>query len=224
MARHGCDSGIDHRRLIWSPWIRCQWSDSLLDLPAAAGILALAEDVGSLGPQSEVDGAPFKPQVGLSGEATTEQDSHSLRPTAGDQQPSPASQRRQNLAPHISAGNETEPNASPLQGTTPCEGLRQDACDQRPAPDDQRPTPRVLALFEIAETDDLGAAFVRLFAPHSGYRDRLRSGQCFVRFTPVADAAQRQSATRALREWLHNLPSDNATPSVSENNETISAA
>jgi hypothetical protein len=94
---------------------------------------------------------------------------------------------------------------------------------QRPTTNDQRPS-RVLALFEISETDDLGAAFVRLFAPHSGYRERLRSGRCFVRFTPVADAAQRQSAARALREWLHNTPSDDATASVTANNETISAA
>ena len=224
MARHGCGSDIDHRRLNWSPWIRCQWNDRLLDLPSAAGILALAEDVGSLGspeesnridgapfkPQvgvsGEVDGAPFKPSFGLSGEATTEQDSHSPRPT-GDLQPNPAAQRRQNLLPHVSAGEEKAHDASPLQGTAPADNA-----------------PRVLALFEIAETDDLGSAIVRLFGPHSGYRDRLRSGRCFVRFTPVTDAAQRQSAARALREWLHNSAADDATPAATENNEKITAA
>jgi hypothetical protein len=126
MARHGCEAVIDHRRLAWSPWVRCEWSDDLLLIPSAPGIVAFAEDVGTLGP------------------------------------------------------SET----------------------------------RVLAVFEIAEAEDLGAAFVQLFAPGSRLRDRLRSGRCFARFTPVADRDQRQAASTALREWLARSAETEGTSEV----------
>ena len=45
MDRHGCDTSIDHRRLNWSPWFRCELNVDLLLIPSAPGIFALAEEV-----------------------------------------------------------------------------------------------------------------------------------------------------------------------------------
>jgi hypothetical protein len=70
---------------------------------------------------------------------------------------------------------------------------------------------RMLAVFEIAETEDLGASLVQLFAPGNALRDRLRTGRCFARFTPVIDGDQRQAACAALRKWLHHSPDTEAT-------------
>jgi hypothetical protein len=61
---------------------------------------------------------------------------------------------------------------------------------------------RMLAVFEIAETDDLGAALSRLFAPSHPLRNRLVSGRCFARYAPIADRDQRTAASSALRQWL----------------------
>ncbi|PYX18635.1 MAG: hypothetical protein DMG82_28030 [Acidobacteria bacterium] len=45
MARHGFDAPVDHRRLQWSRWLRCETSFSLLLVPSAAGIYTLGEEI-----------------------------------------------------------------------------------------------------------------------------------------------------------------------------------
>ena len=45
LARHGFDAPVDHRRLEWSRWFRCESSFSLLLVPSAAGLYALGEEI-----------------------------------------------------------------------------------------------------------------------------------------------------------------------------------
>jgi hypothetical protein len=45
LARHGVETGVDHRRLQWSNWLRCESSFSLLLAPSKPGILALGEEI-----------------------------------------------------------------------------------------------------------------------------------------------------------------------------------
>jgi hypothetical protein len=119
LARHGYDAPVDHRRLEWSRWFRCESSLSFLLVPSSPGIYALGEEIGTPGS-----------------------------------------------------------SASPISSK------------------------RMLAVFEISETDDLGAALSRLFAPGHPLRDRLASGRCFVRYSRVSDRDQRTAASNALRQWL----------------------
>jgi hypothetical protein len=60
---------------------------------------------------------------------------------------------------------------------------------------------RMLALFQISETDDLGMALGRLFLPGSPERERLAAGRCFARYAVIEDATQRQAAYAALQRW-----------------------
>jgi hypothetical protein len=69
---------------------------------------------------------------------------------------------------------------------------------------------RMLALFEIAETDDLGMALGRLFLPGNPMRERLATGRCFARYAVIEDATQRHAAYAALQRWL---PSSSETAS-----------
>ena len=131
LARHGFNPAVDHRRLEWSRWFRCESSFSMLLVPSAAGIYALSEEVVAPG---EVSAAAGK---------------------------------------------------------------------------------RMLAVFQVAETEDLCVALSRLFAPRSPLSERLSSGRCFVRFAPVADSEQRRVICESLQRWLNSsaetaigLPSD----------------
>jgi hypothetical protein len=47
MARHGFDAPVDHRRLQWSRWLRCESRFSFLLVPSAAGIYTLGEEIVS---------------------------------------------------------------------------------------------------------------------------------------------------------------------------------
>lgn len=61
---------------------------------------------------------------------------------------------------------------------------------------------RMLALFQLSETDDLGMALGRLLLPGSPLRERLESGRCFARYAVIEDATQRHAAHDALQRWL----------------------
>jgi hypothetical protein len=61
---------------------------------------------------------------------------------------------------------------------------------------------RMLALFQISETDDLGMALGRLFLPGTPLRERMASGRCFARYAVIEDATQRHAACEALQRWL----------------------
>jgi hypothetical protein len=45
MARHGLEVPVDHRRLQWSKWSRCESSFDHFVLPSKPGLLALAEEL-----------------------------------------------------------------------------------------------------------------------------------------------------------------------------------
>ena len=61
---------------------------------------------------------------------------------------------------------------------------------------------RMLGLFQISETDDLGMALGRLFLPGSPQRERLWAGRCFARHAVIEDESQRHAAYTALQRWL----------------------
>jgi hypothetical protein len=118
LARHGFEATLDHRRLQWSKWFRCESSFSLILVPSKPGLFALGEEV---------------------------------------------------IAP----------------GEVPATGGK-----------------RMLALFQVAEADDLGMALGRLFLPGSPERERFASGRCFARYVAIEDAAQRRAACAAFEQWM----------------------
>jgi hypothetical protein len=60
----------------------------------------------------------------------------------------------------------------------------------------------VLALFQIAETDDVGMALGRLFLPGNPLRERLAAGKCFARYTVIEDPAERAVAYGIFQRWM----------------------
>ena len=63
---------------------------------------------------------------------------------------------------------------------------------------------RTLALFHIAQADDLGMALGSMFLPGNMLRERLVSAHCYARYTVIEDAGQRQSALAALQNWMQS--------------------
>ena len=61
---------------------------------------------------------------------------------------------------------------------------------------------RMLAILEIAPADDLARALSWLFSPASALRDRLLSGNCFIRYAVVPDLEQRDTIAAQLRNWI----------------------
>jgi hypothetical protein len=61
---------------------------------------------------------------------------------------------------------------------------------------------RMLALFEIKETDDIGMALGRLFLPGNPLREKLETGSCFARYTVVEDSAERVAAYAIFQRWM----------------------
>jgi hypothetical protein len=118
LARHGIQATLDHRRLQWSQWFRCESALSFAPVPSKPGVFTLAE--ASLG---ENTGTGRK---------------------------------------------------------------------------------RMLALFRISQTEDLGMALGRLFFPGSPERNQLERGQCFARYAVIEDPSQRQTAYAALKTWMES--------------------
>ena len=61
---------------------------------------------------------------------------------------------------------------------------------------------RMLALFQISETDDLGMTLGRLFLPGNPLRERLSAGSCFARYTVIEDPLQRATANKIFQRWM----------------------
>jgi hypothetical protein len=61
---------------------------------------------------------------------------------------------------------------------------------------------RMLALFQVSQTDDLGFALGRLFLPGSALQERLTSGRCFARYAVIEDAAERAVAHEIFQRWM----------------------
>jgi len=62
---------------------------------------------------------------------------------------------------------------------------------------------RMLALFEIKETDDIGMALGRLFLPGNTLREKLETGRCFARYAVIEDSAERSAAYKIFERWLN---------------------
>lgn len=118
LARNGVETSLDHSRLQWSKWLRCESSFSVLLVPDEPGLFALAEEVIAPG---------------------------ELAATGGK---------------------------------------------------------RLLAVYQLSETDDLGMTLGRLFLPGSPQREHLANGHCFARYTVIKDKEQRHAAAAAFQKWL----------------------
>ena len=60
LARHGMEASLDHLRIEWSRWFRCESSFSVLLVPAKPGIFALGEEMVPV-----VDGGQGKRMLAL---------------------------------------------------------------------------------------------------------------------------------------------------------------
>jgi len=63
---------------------------------------------------------------------------------------------------------------------------------------------RMLALFHIADTDDIGMALGRLFLPGNHLRQRLEDGKCFVRYAVIEDSTERSVELKIFQTWLQD--------------------
>jgi hypothetical protein len=61
---------------------------------------------------------------------------------------------------------------------------------------------RMLAVFEVAEADDLSRAMSRLFAAGSPWREKMAQAKIYVRYAIAPSIADRRAAATALKNWL----------------------
>jgi hypothetical protein len=61
---------------------------------------------------------------------------------------------------------------------------------------------RMLAVFEVAEADDLSRAMSRLFAAGSPWREKMAQVKVYVRYAIAPSIADRRTAATALKNWL----------------------
>src|SRR5215467_12893733 len=63
---------------------------------------------------------------------------------------------------------------------------------------------RMLAVFEVEETDDLARALSRLFAVGSRWKRRLTEARCYLRYAVTPVEVERHAASMALKNWLNS--------------------
>jgi hypothetical protein len=61
---------------------------------------------------------------------------------------------------------------------------------------------RMLAVFEVAEAEDLSRAMSRLFAAGSPWREKMAQVKVYVRYAIAPGIADRRTAATALKNWL----------------------
>ena len=61
---------------------------------------------------------------------------------------------------------------------------------------------RMLAVFEVAEAEDLSRAMSRLFAAGSPWREKMAQAKVYVRYAIAPSIADRRTAATALKNWL----------------------
>jgi hypothetical protein len=61
---------------------------------------------------------------------------------------------------------------------------------------------RMLAVFEVAEAEDLSRAMSRLFAAGSPWREKMAEAKVYVRYAIAPSIADRRTAAAALKNWL----------------------
>jgi hypothetical protein len=88
------------------------------------------------------------------------------------------------------------------------DGAALQRCDSLPLNDaalaSEAPGRRMLAVIQFAEDDDMAFTLDRMFTRINPMRDRLASGQCFLRFVVIEDQAQRRSICATLNQWIVN--------------------
>jgi hypothetical protein len=62
---------------------------------------------------------------------------------------------------------------------------------------------RMLAVFEVEETDDLARSLSRLFATGSRWREKLVKERFYIRYAVAPDVQDRRGAATALKNWLN---------------------
>jgi len=62
---------------------------------------------------------------------------------------------------------------------------------------------RMLAVFEVAEAEDLSRAMSRLFAAGSPWREKMAQAKVYVRYAIAPSIADRRAAASALKNWLN---------------------
>jgi hypothetical protein len=63
---------------------------------------------------------------------------------------------------------------------------------------------RMLAVFEVQETEDLACSLSRMFAAGSEWREKLTEARCYVRYAVVPSIPDRRAAAGALKTWLNS--------------------
>ena len=64
------------------------------------------------------------------------------------------------------------------------------------------PTPRMLAVTQFFEDDDMAFVLDRMLSRQNPMQTRLISGRYFVRFVVIEDQAQRRTICNALNQWM----------------------
>jgi len=87
---------------------------------------------------------------------------------------------------------------------------------------------RMLAVFEVAEAEDLSRAMSRLFAAGSPWREKMAQAKIYVRYAIAPSIADRRAAAAALKNWLsaqREVASQifEKTPTTPEPTVTVSA-
>jgi len=179
LARHGFDRPVDYRRLQWSRWFRCESHHSLLVVPSKPGIFALAEEVMDLG-RGNAEAAHF---------GTAE-----ARPF------STMDERRFSTAEERRVGTVEERRFSAASGAQNKAALAAvaEAASRKPEPE----SPRMLAVTQFFEDDDMAFVLDRMLSRNHPMRPRLESGRYFVRFVEIKDQAQRRNICSALNQWI----------------------
>jgi hypothetical protein len=178
LARHGFDRPLDYRRLKWSRWFRCESPHSLLFVPSQPGVFALAEEVMHLHSGNSHAGTatscyPDEGSSAISDLGRRESNSQSTVPVAETQGIVDGECRAQAL--HVA-----EDESRKLQVDSP----------------------RMLAVSQFFEADDMAFVLDRMFSYQNPMRARLTSGRFFVRFVVIEDELQRRSITSALNQWI----------------------
>jgi hypothetical protein len=201
LARHGLDRPIDPRRLQWSRWFRCDSTHSLLTVPSKPGIFALAEEVMNLHPTETHGGtdAFVRPaeqssaaaSSATTAEANTDREAHDLSPSTSSchSERSKIDRKADDLA--------ESRNLLSARATTTHGGTEAPLAAEAPGR-------RMLAVIQFAEDDDMAFTLDRMFTRINPMRDRLASGQCFLRFVVIEDQAQRRSICATLNQWIVN--------------------
>ncbi|HEY4766920.1 MAG TPA: hypothetical protein VIH75_24850 [Candidatus Sulfotelmatobacter sp.] len=172
MARHGFDRTLDYRRLHWSHWFRCESPHSLLFVPSKPGVFALAEEIRDFGDAHGGAAAPCCPA----------------------EQSSVGSVGAASAAAGFARNVSVWDRVSDLAGASE---PRRDVAGSTHAP-----TPRMLAVTQFFEDDDMAFVLDRMLSSQNPMRARLVSGRYFVRFVVIEDQPQRRTICNALNQWM----------------------